>query len=332
MTRLTLPRRDFLKLAGGAFAAAGLPSAAFAAGGAAAPLAFGYQNTSWGVIGMIAEAEDLFKKAGANVTIYKFDGGKTTRDAMIAGRVDIGVFGSTPLIVGAAKGEVVAIGMAMYAGKTLAVVAGVKSGINSIPELKGKKVASQVGSTTNGIFQNKILPAFGLTSSDITTVNVPFPNHVAALASGSVDAFAGVEPYVSLVEANDIGKTLVDYSKYDLTPVVVGANLSAIEQKREAVVAFLRGWLKAVDLIKTDEAKARQIVMDNFKGQGFDISDKAVKLLFSKIDVTPDFMPELTKYLDDEAKILLGKKQISAIPDWSNRLDKSLMEEARKSA
>jgi ABC-type nitrate/sulfonate/bicarbonate transport system substrate-binding protein len=251
---------------------------------------------------------------------------------MIAGRVDIGVFGSTPLIVGAAKGEVVAIGMAMYAGKTLAVVAGAKSGIKSIADLKGKKVGSQIGSTTNGIFQNKILPAFGLSSSDITTVNVPFPNHVAALASGSIDAFAGVEPYVSLVEANDIGRTLVDYSKYDLTPVVIGANLSAIEQKRDAVVAFLRGWLRAVDLLKSNEAKAMQIVLDNFKGQGFDISEKAVKLLFSKIDVTPDFMPALTDYLNEEAKILLEKKQISAIPDWNTRLDRTLMQDARKGA
>ena len=331
MTRLTLPRRDFLKLAGGAVAVTALPTIA-SAQGAGAPLAFGYQNTSWGVIGMIAEAEDLFKKAGANVTIYKFSGGKDTRDAMVAGRVDIGVFGATPFVVGAAKGDIVAIGMAMYAGKTLAVVAGVNSGIKSIPDLKGKKVGSQIGSTTNGIFQNKILPAFGLSSSDITTVNVPFPNHVAALASGSIDAFAGVEPYTSLVESNGIGKTLVDYSKYDITPVVIGANRSVIEQKREAVVAFLRGWLRAVDLLKSDPAKANKIIMDNFKGQGFDISEKAVKLLLSKVDVTPDYMPGLKDYLTKVAETMVAKKQISAVPDWSTHLDTSLMAEARKAA
>ena len=173
MTRLTLPRRAFLTLAGGAVAATALPTIARAQG-AAAPLAFGYQNTSWGVIGMIAEAEDLFKKAGANVTIYKFDGGKNTRDAMVAGRVDIGVFGATPFVVGAAKGDIVAIGMAMYAGKTLAVVAGANSGITDVKQLKGKKVGSQIGSTTDGIFQNKILPSFGVTPSDLTVVNIPF--------------------------------------------------------------------------------------------------------------------------------------------------------------
>lgn len=119
MREFNLPRRNFLALAGGAFAAAATPVPIRAA---AAPLNFGYQTTSWGTIGMLVEAEGLFKKAGADVTILKFDGGKTTRNAMISGRVDVGVLGSTPFVVGAAKGDVVAIGMSMYAGKTDSIV------------------------------------------------------------------------------------------------------------------------------------------------------------------------------------------------------------------
>ena len=99
------------------------------------------------MIGMIAEAQDLFKKAGGNVTIYHFDGGKMTRDAMVAGRVDIGVLGATPFVVGAAKGEVVAIGMAMYAGKTLSVVASINSGITDGQPAQGQegRLAGRLG-------------------------------------------------------------------------------------------------------------------------------------------------------------------------------------------
>ena len=332
MTDFTASRRDALGLLGAGAACAMLPRMAFARTGAGAPLALGYQNTSWGVIGMIAEAEGIFKQVGANVTIYRFDGGKTTRDAMVAGRVDIGTFGSTPYIVGASKGEIVAIGMAMYAGRTLAVVAGAKSGITDVAQLKGKKVGTQIGSTTDAIFQNKILPSFGLTSADITPVNIGFPNHVAALAAGSIDAFAGVEPYTALVEVTGIGKTIIDYSKYDITPVLLTATLSALEQKREAIVGFMRGWLKAIDVLKNDQPKTIKIIQENFKGQGFEVSEEAVKLLLSKVDVTPDFMPELTTYLTKEAEILMAKKQISAIPDWNTRLDTTLLADARKSA
>ena len=82
-------RRDFLLWASAMAAGGFLPRGALAQG-AAAPLNFGYQTTSWGTIGMLVEAQDLFKKAGGNVTIHKFDGGKTTRDAMVGGRIDVG--------------------------------------------------------------------------------------------------------------------------------------------------------------------------------------------------------------------------------------------------
>src|SRR6185312_11926496 len=113
MRMLNLPRRDFLTIAGGAAMAT---AAGLRARADTVPLVFGYQTTSWGTIGMLVEAEGLFQKAGANVSILKFDGGKTTRNAMVSGRVDVGVLGSTPFVVGAAKGDVVAIGMSMYAG------------------------------------------------------------------------------------------------------------------------------------------------------------------------------------------------------------------------
>jgi ABC-type nitrate/sulfonate/bicarbonate transport system substrate-binding protein len=331
MTDFTPSRRHVLGMLGAGAGCAMLPGLALAQG-ASMPLALGYQNTSWGIIGMIAEAENIFKEVGANVTVYRFDGGKTTRDAMVAGRVDIGTFGSTPYIVGASKGEIVAIGMAMYAGRTLAVVAGAKSGITDVAQLKGKKVGTQIGSTTDAIFQNKILPSFGLSSADITPVNIGFPNHVAALAAGSIDAFAGVEPYTALVEVAGIGKTIIDYSKYDITPVLLTATLPAIEKKREAIVGFMRGWLKAIDVMKNDQPKTIKIIQENFKGQGFEVSEEAVKLMLSKVDVTPDFMPELTTYLTKEAEILKGKKQISEIPDWSTRLDTTLLADARKAA
>ncbi|MBX9589372.1 MAG: ABC transporter substrate-binding protein [Hyphomonadaceae bacterium] len=324
-------RRNVLGILGLSAMGAALPSAAFAQRGAAAALAFGYQNTSWGAIGMIAEAEGMFKKAGGNVTVYRFDSGKTTRDAMVAGRVDIGVLGATPFVVGAAKGEVVAIGMAMYAGKTLSVVAGARSGIADMRQLKGKKIGSQIGSATDSVFQNKILPAFGIAAGDVTIVNIPHPNHIAAVAANSIDAFAGVEPFPSVAEVNGLGKVLVDYSKWDITPVILTANRSAIEQKREAVVAFLRGWLKAIELYRTDPGKAVAIVTKHFQSQGFEITDRAIKLLLSKIDVNPDFIPELRDYLTNEAQTLVANKQIAAVPDWTVRLDASLLSEARKS-
>lgn len=327
MTKITLPRRDFLAIAGAAVAASALPKAARAQG-AMAPLNFGFQETSWGTIGMIAESEDLFKKAGAHVNILKFDSGKTTRDAMIAGRVDIGVIGATPFIIGAAKGQLEAVAVALYAAKTQSVVASVKSGVKSVKDLKGRRVGSQLGSATDFVFQNKILPKFGLSKADVQIINVTFQNHLSALVAGSIDAFAGVEPFPSLAEVENIGKVLVDYSEFDLQPVILAANKPVVDGKRDAVIAFLRGWLAGVKEFNDNREQATQIVLKYFKKQGFSVDDKVIKLMLTKIDVNPNYTSSLQGYLEAESQALVKQNKLSAVPDWSKLLNRSLLQAA----
>jgi NitT/TauT family transport system substrate-binding protein len=326
MTKLTLPRRDFLTIAGATLAASAFPMVrAFGA----EPIKFGFQNSSWGSLGMIADAEDTFKKAGADVKIFRFDSGKTTRDAMISGRVDVGVIGATPFVIGAAKGQMQAIGLALYGAKTLAVVVGEKSGIKSLKELKGHKVGSQFGSATDHVFKSKILPSVGLTEKDVQMVNVRFQNHVAALAAGSIDAFAGVEPFVSVAEVNKLGKALTDYTPYDLEPVILAANTDLINKNRMGVIEFLRGYLAAVKIFDDERPRAIKIVLDQFAKKGFKVDETIIKLMLSKIDVNPDFKPELKKYLTAQSEVLMKQKKISAIPDWNKLLNQSLLDAAR---
>lgn len=328
MTKLTLPRRDFLAIAGATLTASAFPMVE--AFGADAPLNFGFQDTSWGTVGMICEADKLFKKAHAPIKAFHFNSGKATRDAMISGRIDMGVIGSTPFIVGAAKGQMEAIGLALYGSKTLAVVAGLKSGINTLKELKGKRIGSQFGSGTDYVFQHKVLASAGLTPKDVQMVNVRFQNHVAALAAGSIDAFAGVEPFPSLAEVDKLGKVLTDFSPYDLQPVILACSTAAVEKRRGDVVAFLRAWLDGVKVFKDDRDQAVKIVMSYFTKKGFKVSDAVVKLMLSKIDVNPEFKPQLKDYLTEQSKVLMKGNKIAAIPDWGKLLNSSLLAEAHK--
>ena len=279
MTKLVLPRRDFLTITGGALAAAALPGM-HALAAMMKTINFGYQTTSWGSVGMIAESQGLFKKAGADVKVFQFSSGKDARNAMIAGRVDVGVIGTTPFIIGAAKGDMQAIGSALYASKTLAVVVSNKSGIKTLKDLKGKKIGSQFGSATDYVFLNKILPKAGLSKNDVQMVNVRFQNHVAALTAGSVDAFAGVEPFPSVVEVNGLGKVLTDYSSYDLLPIILGANTKTISNNHDNLVAFMRGWLAAIDIYRepprrSHSDRARFLQEEGLRRQREDHQDDA---------------------------------------------------------
>lgn len=327
MNKLT-DRRRFMTMLGSISLGAALPKEVFAQ--ATSPLTLGFQNTSWGTVGMVAEAEKSFQKSGANVSVFKFDSGKAVRDAMIAGRIDIGVLGTTPMIVGAAKGEVQPLAMVMYAGRTNAIVVGKNSGIKSIADLKGKKVASQLGSATDQVFQTKILAKYGLAKGDVQIVNSKFENHVAALTGKSVDAFAGVEPFPSVAEIEGLGLVLLDYTEFDMVPVWLGINRPVLEQKPDAVTAFLRGWLATVKIFKDTPDKAAKIVWEHFKGEGYTISELAIRRMLSKFDVNPNYVPNLKNYLFEESKLLLAQKQIPAIPDWDKVLDAKYLQRAMK--
>jgi aliphatic sulfonates family ABC transporter substrate-binding protein len=323
----SMDRRTFLAATGGFVLAGVLPRSAHADN---APLNFGFQNTSWGSVAMVAEAEGTFAKAGVNVKPFRFDGGKSTRDAMIARRVDIGVLGAAPFVVGAAKGDIVAIAVAMYAGRTNAVVAAKDSGIKSVADLKGKRVASQLGSSTDYVFQNKILPKYGLSKGDVQIVNIPHQNEIAAMIGKSVDAFAGVEPFPSVAEIEGLGNVLVDYGQFDIQPVFVAINRPVLESRRNDAVAFLRGWLAAVQIVNNDPQRAVKIVWNEFKAQGYKVKEAAFTRMLAKLDVKPEFTPGLRDYLTEQANVLLAQKQIPAVPDWNKALDPSALADAVK--
>jgi ABC-type nitrate/sulfonate/bicarbonate transport system substrate-binding protein len=256
MNETVIGRRDVLGLVGAAAGMSLLPRR----GLAAAPLVLGYDGVAaWGALGMVARAKGMFKAAGIEVDFRTFEAGKMTRDAMVTGHVDIGILGSTPFIIGVAKGNMEAIAMAMYARKPISIFAGKKSGINSVKDLKGRKVASQLGTSTHWAFLNKMLPKFGLSAADIHIINTLGRNMVAALVSGSVDAFVGGEPYVSGAEVDGLGKVIADYSSFDLDPVVLAANIPVVEQRPKDVVTFLRGWLATTKLFATQHAEVAKI-------------------------------------------------------------------------
>ena len=328
MSTFRMQRRSFLEAAGAAALAAALPRSARAQ--ADAPLRLGYGTTSWGAVGMIAEAEKTFAKAGANVQVFHFADGKSTRDAMISGRVDIGVVGGTPFIIGAAKGDMGALGTAMYAGKTNGIVVAKDGPFKSVADLKGKRIASQLGSSTHYVLINKILPKYGMAPTDVQIVNVSFQNQVSALVGKSADAFAGVEPFLSVAEVESLGTVLVDYGEFDMQPVFIAVNEPVLKTKHDALVAFMHGWLDAVDILKHQPDRAAKIIWETFRQQGYDTKEPVFRRMLAKLDIDPAYVSGLPAYLDEQADVLVKQKQIAAVPQWGRILDAGILGEARK--
>ncbi len=297
---------------------------------AASPLNLGFQMTTWGAVGMVAQQLDLFKKNGASVAVNQFDSGTAVRDAMVAGRVDIGVVAVSTFIIGADKGQLDAMAAVAYSGRSNSIMVAKDSNIKTVGDLKGRKVASQIGTGSDYTFKSKVLPAFGLKEADLQIVNVRYADQVSALASGSVEAFVGTEPYPSVAEHDGLARTLIDFEKYDMVPVMLAVNRDVLKNRQDDLVAFMRGWLSAVQIFETDMPRATKIVWEDFESRGYKLPESVIRTALDRLGVDFHYRPELQQYLADQGKELLQEGKIRQMPDWGAVLDRTILQRAQK--
>ncbi len=293
------------------------------------PVRLGYQFHLWGAPAVVAIRKGFFKDEGLSIEPRKFASGKAARDAMIAGSIDIGTVGITPFIVGATKGNMAALAVVCYAGRTGVVMARIGAGIKTVADLRGKKIASKVGSTLDNVFKKRIAPAAGLSEKDYTIVNATFSDHVSALASGSVDAFLGLEPFASIAEEQKLAVPVTDYYKYDLIPNMLAVQQPFVKKYPETCVAFLRGWLRSVEIFTKEPDTAADIMLDVYRERGYEINDNIIRSALKRLIVKPDFIPELPQYIREQAGALKAAGRLDRIPDPDKILLKDFLAKAR---
>ena len=135
---------------------------------------------------------EKFTPPGYKIEVIPFETPTDGKNAVVTGSVDFGTFGLAAATLGAAAGEPLVV-FAAQCNRGMAVVAGAKSDISSIKDLKGKKVAIWPGSTQEVVILDR-LKAEGMSIKDIQPIRVPFSDMAAALARGDIDAFVGAEP------------------------------------------------------------------------------------------------------------------------------------------
>jgi ABC-type nitrate/sulfonate/bicarbonate transport system substrate-binding protein len=248
---------------------------------------------------------------------------------MVARQVDVGTYAGQSLILGNAKGGLSAIALIEYVGKTGRVVARKDLGITKLEQLKGMKIANQVGSSIASVFTDTIGPQHGLKKGDYQEVRMDVNNMIAALAAKTVDAMVNVEPYNVIAEADGIGVDLIDFSSVDRMPVFMAATPDFIEKSPETVVAYLRAWLDVARDFKENPKKVADVIYSFYTDKGYKMSIDSFKTALSRVEVDPGFPPDLKPYMQEQAEILLREKKINAIPDWSKALRPDFMAKAR---
>ncbi|WP_342619889.1 taurine ABC transporter substrate-binding protein [Rhodoferax sp. GW822-FHT02A01] len=181
-------------------------AAAFGVSAADKSVVVGYQTDALPSSLGIANG-DYEKATGYKIDFRKFNSGADVFAAIASGDVQVGYVGSSPYAAATSRGlDVKAFYLASISGIDEALVVRNGSGINSLSDLKGKKLAAAPVSTDHYQLL-ALIKSQGLTEKDVQVFAIPQPEIVAAFNRGDIDGGFVWDP--ALTELKKNGKVLV---------------------------------------------------------------------------------------------------------------------------
>ena len=150
---------------------------------------------------------DFEKATGAKIDFRRFNSGAEIFAAIASGDVQVGYVGSSPFAAATSRGlDVKAFYLASISGVDEALVVRNGSGINSLADLKGKKLAAAPVSTDHYQLL-ALIKSLGLTEKDVQVFAIPQPEIVAGYNRGDLDGGFVWDP--ALTELKKNGKVIV---------------------------------------------------------------------------------------------------------------------------
>jgi taurine transport system substrate-binding protein len=150
---------------------------------------------------------DFDKATGAKIDFRRFNSGAEIFAAIASGDVQVGYVGSSPFAAAVSRGlDVKAFYLASISGVDEALVVRNGSGINSLSDLKGKKLAAAPVSTDHYQLL-ALIKSIGLNEKDVEVFAIPQPDIIAGFNRGDLDGGFVWDP--ALTELKKNGKVLV---------------------------------------------------------------------------------------------------------------------------
>ena len=146
--------------------------------------------------------EKEFEKDGITIRWVQSAGSNKALEFLNAGSLDFGSTAGAAALLGKINGNPIKSVYVYSQPEWTALVTRPETGIKSIADLKGKRIAATRG-TDPHIFLVRALQQAGLTEKDVTLVLLQHADGRTALARKDVDAWAGLDPLMAAAEIED---------------------------------------------------------------------------------------------------------------------------------
>jgi len=208
------------------------------------------------------------------------------------------------------------------------VVARRSAGINSLADLKGKRIAT-IAVTSSGYFLHRMLRTAGLDYADVTVVSLsPLSKMSAAIAKKEVDAVTIWEPEMDNV-ARVLGDDAIEFSGSGIYRELFNLHATRAEladpAERARIVGFVRQVILASKALQKDPAAAQAAVV---KSAGY--TDEVVARTWKHHRYPGNLVPDLLDVLEDEEHYVARERNREPRPraELAKLIDASVLAEA----
>lgn len=207
----------------------------------------------------VSADQGLFKANKVDVDLKWFDGYLESISTLTAGQIDANsqTLGDTVSSVAGGADQVVVLVNDNSTGNDKVIV---RKGINSIADLKGKKVAAEEGTVDHFLLLLGMKKA-GLSPKDIQFVPLETGKAATAFVAGQVDAVAVFAPFTTQALKLEGSKEL--FSSKDF-PGAISDHLvftrKFVDAHPDQVQAMVNSWFATLDYIKANPDKANEIM------------------------------------------------------------------------
>jgi taurine transport system substrate-binding protein len=300
----------------------------------------GWQPTMNGARFFLAEAQDLFNKEGLDVTLIRFNAGPPFFAAFQSGSIDVGFIGIPPAVTAIAQGiPVKVVAIENEAGGAEGLVARKDSGIKSLKDLRGKKVATRRGSSAYSALLAGLKQA-GMTQADIQLVDLDVSALMPAFQKGDVDAAWYWEPWMGLLKRNGGHVVVTDRDIKMPVGIVWVARDQWLQKNGEAMQRLLRILDIAAVRIREQPREAARLV-----AKKLELTEEHVYEVFTKGATWPSNAESMadsyvfsmapamiagrkgiTGVMTDNANFQKESKVIQTVPDYTKAVDSTWLQ------
>ena len=297
---------------------------------AAGKIRLSSRSTNWD---MVLIESGAAKKYGIEIELVRVKTGVEVSEALIGGSVDVGSNGDTPVTSLLTRtNDVIVIGTAVSTdGGYAKVIVKKDSAIKTLADLKGKKIATKIGSGSYRALSDYCTWKGTCSLKDFKILNTAPSAILAALEAGSVDAGIWFPPTTSIAIFKGFGRVMMDFKGANIGQAMWLANKNFAEKNSDLVVRFLAATIEAQNILLKNHKRAAELLAKGFKKRGRNLPADVLMIDIDSFDYTPGVGDQNLKVLNSvfasmsKAGKLKGKK-----PDFNAMVNRSFMAKAMK--